>query len=206
MTDTAPHTSEPSAYLIWEEAEKETWWLARGHDDAATFVIAPDTLTGHMLVLRQAADDAPFKVVAAVSKNTASDRAAAIAEAKRLAVRWLTNMHDKSVRSSVRGWRAIRWSSIALREVPLAALAMGVGGFLAFVIAAFFILTGLTGWGMIAVGVLAGAMAGWVLKWLADLKIASVLGPAGRFYSVTGGAVIGSGCTILVFFVLFFPS
>jgi hypothetical protein len=203
VTDVDSDLSDGSAYLIWEEAEKTTWWLARGHDGTATFVIAPDLLTGHMLVLMQTTEDSAFKVIAAVSKRQAADRATALAEAKRMAVRWLSNNDDQTVKASVRAWRTQRWSFIAVREVPLAALALAVGGFLAFVIASFFILTGLTGWVMIVVGVLMGALAGWILKWLADLKFASVLGPAGRFYSVTGSAVIGSVGTMVVFFVLF---
>jgi len=205
MTDNSPESLAESAYLIWEEADKDTWWLARGHDGTATLVIAPDSLTNHMLVLMQTTDDSPFSVIAAVALNSASDSLGAVAEAKRLAVRWLSDRNDPTVRSSVRTWRLGLWAKVAQREVPLAALAMGVGGLLAFIVAAFFILTGFAGWGMVAVGIVAGAMAGWVLKWLADLKFASVLGPTGRFYSVTGSALIGSAGTVFMFFVLFPP-
>jgi hypothetical protein len=203
MTEDDTASLSRSAYLIWEESDKETWWLARSHDGASTFVIAPDQLTGHVLTLRQDGESGPFDVIAAVPATANAETAKLVAEAKRLGVRWLSDNADPAIRTSVRNWRLIRWTKIATRELPLAILSVATGAFLAFVVAAFFILTGLAGWTMIAVGTVLGALAGWVLKWLADLKLASVLGATGRFYTVTGSAVLGAVTTLAIFFTLF---
>lgn len=194
---------ESSSFLIWEESDGESWWLARSHDTDAVYVIALDSITGHVLVLRQSSKDTDFKVIAAVQTDAQSDISVRIAEAKRHAVKWLGNPNEPTIRASVRGWRVRRWSKIAIREVPLALAALLIGALLAFVVAAFFVVTSVAGWVMVVVGTLMGAAAGWLLKWLTDRKLKSLLGPLGRFLTLAGGATLGALVTTSTFFVLF---
>lgn len=192
-----------SAYLIWEDADKETWWLSRSHDDSGAHVIAPDSVTKHVLVLHQRGGKGRFRVVAAVRVGSVSTLTAAVAEAKRLTVRWIGDPHFPETKAGVRAWRAQRWTKIAVREVPLALVSLAIGGMLAFIVAAFFITTDIAGWPMIVVGTLLGLSSGWLLKWAADRKFTSLMGPLGRFFTVTGSATIGAFLTVSVFFVLF---
>lgn len=192
-----------SAYLIWEDADKETWWLARSHDDGGAYVIAPDSVTKHILVLYQRAGKGRFKVIASVRTGAGNAFPAAIAEAKRMAVRWIGDPDFAEIKSSVRAWRAQRWSKIAIREVPLALVSLSIGGLLAFIVAAFFITTDIAGWLMIVVGTLLGLSSGWLLKWAADRKFASLMGPLGRYFTVTGSATLGAFLMVTVFFILF---
>lgn len=204
MTNT--EMSEPedsSAYLIWEDADDKAWWLARSHDQDAVYVIAIDAITHHILVLRQSSNDADFSVIAALPQPAAADLAKGLAEGKRTAVQWLGDQNAPAIRSSVRYWRAKRWGKIALREGPLAGIALAIGVLLAIIVAAFFIMTNITGWAMIAVGTLFGASAGFLLKWVVDRKLKSFFGPLGRFITVAGSAALGALFTTSVFFVLF---
>ncbi|MGB1876275.1 MAG: hypothetical protein ACPHGY_05025, partial [Rhodospirillaceae bacterium] len=90
MTVTEEAGSETSpAYFIWEDAEEDTWWLSRRHDESAAFVIAPDSVTNHVLVLRQPSGSNRFKVIAAVQMGQESSVGTAVAEAKRTAVKWI---------------------------------------------------------------------------------------------------------------------
>ncbi|MBT4740777.1 MAG: hypothetical protein HOH20_14330 [Rhodospirillaceae bacterium] len=204
MTATDDTESETSStYLIWEDAENETWWLSRSHDDEAAYIIAPDSITKHLLVLRQPTGSRRFKVIATVHSNQANGLSGAIAEAKRDAIKWIGDPKFAPIKSSVRAWRAQRWTKIALREVPLALISSLIGCVLAFFVAAFFIMTEVTGWPMVLVGTLLGLSSGWLLKWAADRKFTSLMGPFGRFVTVTGSATLGAFLTVSVFFVLF---
>ncbi|MEQ8507433.1 MAG: hypothetical protein RIB43_00390 [Rhodospirillaceae bacterium] len=190
-------------YLIWEDAEKETWWLARSHSDGFTFVIAPDSITSHVLVLRQAEGGKDHRIIVAVPLTLHGDLVSAIAEAKRLAVRWVSEANSPEIISAVRSWRAKRWTRIALKEVPLAFVAVMIGVALSFFVSAFFIMTNFTGWTMVIVGTLLGLASGWLLKWAADRKFTSLMGPLGRFITVVGGATLGALLTVTSFLVLF---
>lgn len=204
MTVTEEVGSETSpAYLIWEDAEKDAWWLSRSHDESAAFVIAPDSVTNHVLVLHQPSDSNRFKVIAAIQMGQDSSIETAVAEAKRTAVKWKGVPNSPPIKSSIRAWRAQRWSKIIIREVPLALISSFIGCVLAFLVAAFFIVTDVSGWPMIVVGTLLGFSSGWLLKWAADRKFTSLMGPIGRFVTVTGGATIGAFLTVSVFFILF---
>lgn len=196
-------STETSSFLIWEESDGQSWWMARSHDTDAVYVIASDSITGHVLVLRQLSKGTDFKVIAAVLMSTQSDISVRVAEAKRSAVKWLGNPNEPTIRASVRRWRAKRWSKIAMREVPLALAALLTGALLAFIVAAFFVVTSVAGWVMVVVGTLTGGAAGWLMKWLADRKLKSLLGPLGRFLTLAGGATLGALVTTSIFFVLF---
>lgn len=195
--------ADSSAYLIWEDADDRSWWLARSHDENAVYVIALDAITGHVLSLRQSSTETDFKVIAAVSQSGQEDLSGGISEGKRNAVKWLGDPSEPTLRAGVRRWRATRWSKIAIREVPLTITALLIGAVLAFIVAAFFVATNIAGWPMIAVGTLFGTLAGWLLKWLVDRKMKSFLGPLGRFFTVAGSAALGALLTTSVFFVLF---
>lgn len=195
--------TDSSSYLIWEDADDKAWWLARSHDEDAVYVIAEDAVTQHILILRQPTQSKDFKVIATVPKDKSGNAGSGIAEGKRIAVRWLGDPDAASIRASVRRWRANRWGKIALRELPLACFALLTGVMLAFIVAAFFIMTNITGWLMIVVGTLFGTCAGLLLKWLADRKLKSLLGPVGRFYTVAGSATLGALLTTSIFFMLF---
>jgi hypothetical protein len=204
MTVTEEAGSETSpAYFIWEDAEEDTWWLSRRHDESAAFVIAPDSVTNHVLVLRQPSGSNRFKVIAAIQMGQESSVGTAVAEAKRTAVKWIGVPNSAPIKSGVRAWRAQRWSKIALREVPLALVSSFIGCVLAFFVAAFFIMTDVSGWPMVVVGTLLGFSSGWLLKWAADRNFSSLMGPIGRFVTVTGGATAGAFLTVSVFFILF---
>lgn len=204
MTDRTQEAHvDASPVLIWEDADDKTWWLARSHDEHAVYVIAEDAITHHILVLRQTSKVEDFKVVAAVPQAAGVGLEVAIADGKRVAAVWHEHPDDSSARSGVRRWRLHRLSKVALREVPLACVALIAGSVLAFIVAAFFIMTSLAGWIMIVVGTAFGAGAGWLLKWLADQKVKSALGPMGRFLTISGSATLGALCTTSLFFVLF---
>lgn len=198
-----PEVESSSAYLIWEDADKETWWLSRSHDDGGAYIVAPDSVTEHVLVLHQAEGKKRFRVIAAIRAGKVNSPSAAIAEAKRITVRWLGDSQAPEIKSSVRTWRAQRWSKIALREVPLALISVAIGSILAFIVAAFFITTEIAGWPMVLIGTLLGLSSGWLLKWAADRKFASLMGPLGRFATVTGSATLGAFLTVTLFFILF---
>ncbi len=202
MTGQTPEEAS-SAYLIWEDADHETWWLARSHNDDASYIVGRDAVTAHILVLCQKTDQKSYKVIAAVPLRSDTSLPNAIAEAKRLGVKWSGDQNTPAIKSSVRRWRALRWSKIAVREIPLALVSLFIGVLLAFVVSAFFITTDMTGWTMVVVGTLFGALSGWVLKWIADRKLASLTGAFGRFFTVTGSATFGALTTVLVFLVLF---
>lgn len=195
--------SESAAYLIWEHADHETWWLARSHDQSDTYVIAKDSVTAHTLVLRQGETASAFKVIVAVPVRGPDGADSAIAEAKRLSVKWIGDPQSAVIKNSVNRWRALRWSKIAVREVPLALASLSTGILLALIVSTFFIATDLTGWTMVIVGTVFGAMSGWVLKWTADQKFTSLMGPTGRFATVTGSATLGALITVVLFFMLF---
>ena len=190
-------------FLIWEDADKEAWWLARSHDQDSVYIIAPDSVTAHILVLRQPAGRKSFHVVVAIPISQSEGQFAAVAEAKRATVRLISDTRSPVIQSGVRKWRVQRWSQVALREVPLALVALVIGVVLAFFVAAFFIMTDFTGWTMVAVGTLLGLSSGWLLKWAADRKFTSLMGPLGRFFTVTGSATIGALLTVSASFVLF---
>ena len=192
-----------SAYLIWEDADHETWWLARSHDDDTIYIVARDPVTAHVLVLCQKENRKPYKVIAAIPIRSTDGLSGAIAEAKRLGVKWIGNQNVPAIKNSVRRWRMLRWGKIAFREVPLALASLFIGVLLAFIVSAFFIATDLTGWTMVVVGTLFGALFGWILKWVADRKLKSLTGALGRFFTVTGSAALGALTTVLVFLVLF---
>jgi len=192
-----------SAYLIWEDADKETWWLSRCHADGGLYIVAPDSVTDHVLVLHQPEGKTSFKVIAAIRTGKVNTRSVAIAEAKRRAVRWLGDPLSAEIKSGVRTWCAQRWSTIALRELPLALVSVLIGSILAFIVAAFFIVTEIAGWPMVLIGTLLGLSSGWLLKWAADRKFSSFMGPMSRFWTVTGSATLGAFLTVLLFFILF---
>ena len=202
MTDQSAQPSD-AAYLIWEDADHETWWLARSHDEEATYIIARDSITAHVLLLRQPADNQSYKVIGAVPLRAAANLDSAVAEAKRLGVKWIGHQNEPSIKSSVRRWRLFRWAKIGAREVPLALAALFMGVMLAFFVSAFFIMTDLAGWAMVVVGTLFGALFGWVLKWVADRKMASLTGALGRFVTVTCSTVVGALVTVTLFLFLF---
>jgi len=192
-----------SAYLIWEDAEHETWWLARCHNEDALFIIAKDSITSHVLVLRQSGGSGPYKVIGAVPVRSNADLSGVVAEAKRLGVKWISNPKTVSLKSSVRRWRFLRWSKVGARELPLALASLFMGVLLAFFVSAFFIMTDLTGWSMVVMGTVFGGLFGWVLKWFADRKLTSLTGAIGRFFTVTCSAIAGALVTVTLFLVLF---
>lgn len=202
MTDTTS-TQSDSAYLIWEDADHETWWLARSHDEDVNYVVAKDSVTAHILVLRQADAKKSYKVIAAIPLKTNEVIDGAVAEAKRLGVKWIGDPEAPAIKQSVHRWRFARWGKIGIREVPLSLASLCVGILLALIVSAFFIATDLTGWTMVVVGTLFGTLFGWVLKWVADQKLASLTGAVGRFLTVTGSVTFGALITVLLFFVLF---
>ncbi len=202
MTDQSAQPAN-AAYLIWEDADHETWWFARSHDEGAIYIIARDSVTAHVLLLCQPDGSQTYKVIGAVPLRSASDLDSAITEAKRLGVKWIGHQNAPAMKSSVRRWRALRWTKIGAREVPLALAALFLGALLAFFVSAFFIMTDLTGWTMVVVGTLFGALFGWVLKWIADRKLASLTGAIGRFFTVTCSAVVGALVTVFLFLFLF---
>lgn len=201
--DETSNSSIATPILIWEDAADDAWWLARSQDADAVYVLAEDAVTHHVLVLRQAAKGQAYKVVAAIRSGALTDSASAVAAGKDAAVRWVQNPQAADIRADVRRWRTTRCTKIGLRELPLACVAFVIGCALAFIIAAFFIVSNMAGWVMIVVGTFFGAGAGWLLKWLADQKMKSAIGPFGRFLTIAGSATLGALVTMMVFFVLF---
>jgi hypothetical protein len=201
---TAPSAPQVnSAYLIWEDADHETWWLARSHDEDVNYVVARDSITAHVLVLRQKGINKSYKVIATIPMKAGDSLESAIAEAKRLGIKWIGSPQTSAIKQSVNRWRFVRWGKIAVREVPLAIVSLCVGIVLALIVSAFFIATDMTGWTMVVVGTVFGTFFGWVLKWVADQKLASLTGAIGRFITVTGSATLGAMLTVLLFLILF---
>lgn len=202
MTNDSSPTVSP-AYLIWEDAGEATWWLARSHDDDVNYVIARDSVTAHLLILIKKSALESYKVVATVPIKSEEVLPRAIAEAKRLCIKWIGDSKAPLIQQSVRRWRIARWMKIGFREGPLAFVSLCIGVVLALIISSFFIATGITGWSMVVVGTIFGTLFGWILKWLADKKLASLLGPIGRFITVTGSVTIGAVLTAFLFMILY---
>ena len=198
-----PPLERTSAYLIWEDADHDTWWLARCQNEEAVYIIAKDSITPHVLILRQVGGSGPYKVIGAISVSMTTELSGVVAEAKRLGVKWISNPRTASLKSSVRRWRLMRWGKIGVREVPLALASLFMGILLAFFVSAFFIMTDLTGWSMVVIGTVFGALFGWVLKWVADRKLASLTGAIGRFFTVTCSVITGAFVTVMLFLFLF---
>ena len=202
MTNDSFPTVSP-AYLIWEDADQAAWWLARSHDNHVNYLIARDSVTAHLLILIRKDPLESYEVIATVPLKSEEVLPRAIAEAKRLCIKWIGDSKAPLIQRSVRRWRIARWTKIGFREGPLAFVSLCIGVFLALVISSFFITTGITGWSMVVVGTIFGVLFGWILKWLADKKLASLLGPIGRFITVTGSVTIGAVLTAFMFMILY---
>jgi hypothetical protein len=197
-----PDSSDPrdpdAAFLIWEDRQENSgqWWLTRARHPGADFFIAEDDFTGRLLVMvRRPAPAGGYKVTGAVRLgNTTLDDAIVVAKGQALG--WLRAPGASPYRREVTRWRLHRFLSLSWRQLPLAVAAFLIGAALGFAVALFAVSTELVGWPMLVIGLALGAAAGPVLRFIADRKLSSGLGPWARFAVVTVSALLGAALTV----------
>ena len=91
--------------LIWHDAEGDSWWRARSHNDDFTYVIAQDNLTNHMLVLRKSSEFSEYKVIVAVPQNENSTDDDLVESAKTRAGLLLNDKKVSGLASALKRWR-----------------------------------------------------------------------------------------------------
>ena len=191
--------------MIWEDEgpESHQWWVSRAHEpdgQCREVYIAEDSLTGHLIGVARRPRTSRYSVFAAVLSKDASRNVDAIHDVKAFASEWLTSGSQKNVWH----WRISRWSKLLSAHFPIAFAGFGVGGVLGLLVAFFGVSSGLVGWPMLAAGLLIGAGAGPVLKFLVDRRPhKTVTGPWVRFTVITLAAVMGAATMAGGFFALF---
>jgi hypothetical protein len=196
-----PSSLRSDPFLIWEEAEPdgERWWLARAHDedngDIRDFFIAEDDISGYLLGVVRPRRSGRFKVAAAVLLSDTISRNDAVATIKEQMTTWLVEPHAAATRRVVQQWRRRRSWNIAWGNFPLASTAYLIGALLGLIVALFAVSSGLVGWPMFVAGLLIGAGAGSVLKYIADRRPPALPGSWGRFVLVIVAAILGAATT-----------
>lgn len=200
-----------SAFLIWEDedANSEHWWLSRARESGAAgrrdFFIAEDDVTNVLVCVLLPHGARRYHVLSIVSLDEHVNVGEAMAVAKNAAIEWLNAPHEPVMRQIVQRWRLRRALTMIWRNVPLALAGFAVGGILGLLVAIFAVTSNLIGWPMLAVGIVLGAAAGPLLKFLVDRRsaAATVSGPWKRFTMVTIAAILGAATFAGAVFTLF---
>ena len=201
-----PSSVDYPPILTWEDADPhsdgERWWLAYAHDEGEAgvrdFFVAEDDISGYLVGIVRLRANGLYRVVAAALLSDAVHRADAVVTIKDQIAGWLVSPRETTTLGFVRRWRRRRFWVIVRANVPLAIGAGLVGGVLGVIVALFALSSGLVGWPMLVAGLLIGAGAGTVLKFIADRKPAPgasavLAGSWARFAVVTIAAVAGAG-------------
>ena len=200
-----------NAFLIWEDedANSEHWWLSRSRESGAAgrrdFFIAEDDVTNVLVCVLLPHGARRYHVLSIVSLDEHVNVGEALAVAKNAVVEWLNAPHEPMMRQVVQRWRLRRALTTIWRNVPLALAGFAVGGVLGLLVAIFAVTSNLIGWPMLVVGVVLGAAAGPLLKFLVDRRsaAATVSGPWRRFTMVTIAAIFGAATFAGAVFTLF---
>ncbi len=196
-------SNEP--FLIWEDEGpgSQQWWLSRAHEpdgQCRELYIAEDSLTGHFIGVARRPQTSRYKVFAAIVSTGLSENVDALQEIKTLASEWI----NSGSKTNVWQWRFSRWSKFLFAHLPIAFAGFGVGGALGLLVAFFGVSSGLVGWPMLVAGLIIGAGAGPVLKFLVDRRPhRTITGPWVRFTVITFAAVVGAATMAGGFFALF---
>ena len=199
-----PNSSD-DAFLIWEDEEPggQQWWLARAHESGGEereFFVAEDELAGYLIGVVRRPPAKGYKVIVAVSQAETTKRADAISGVKEAVYNWLTS----GARVNVWRWRFARWSRFASAHLPITLAGFAVGAILGLLVAVFGVSSGLVGWPMLAAGLMIGAGAGPVLKFLVDRHVEkAVSGPWVRFTIISLAAITGAALMAGGVFMLF---
>ncbi len=162
------------------------------------FFVAEDDISGTLVGIVRLRANATYRVVAAALLSDAVHKADAVTTIKDQIAGWLASPRDAATLGFVRRWRRRRFWIILRANVPLAIGAGLVGGVLGLIVALFALSSGLVGWPMLVAGLLIGAGAGTILKFIADHKPAPgasavLAGSWARFAVATIAAVAGAG-------------
>ncbi len=205
--------------LVWEDARPDgnsprPWWLVRATDVAAArdFFIVEDDVSGYLVGVVRPRPGKKFEMIAAAflgsAEQVSGSRADGIAMLKGLVADWQTAPHNAALGQGVRRWRRRRSWIIARANFPLATGAFVIGGLLGFAIGMFAVSSGAVGVPFVSVALLIGAVAGTLLKLIADRKPSPVAAGAlagswERFMVVSFaaliGAAMGSGVVLALF-------
>ena len=195
--------------LVWEDTQHQDaaglhWWLARSSDAAGErdFFIVEDQIAGFLIGLVRRQQESAFTVIAAVAAAT-GEHPAPLAFVKDQISRWRLTPLDSALARDVRRWRLWRSWRIARANFSLACGAFLIGILLGFAVAMFAVSSGADSPPILIVGLLIGAVAGTLLKLLADRKPASIkpgerptgllAGAWERFTVVSFSALLGAG-------------
>jgi len=199
------------AFLIWEDedANSDRWWLSRARESAAAdrrdFFIAEDDVTNVLVCVLLPHGARRYHVLSIVPLDEYVNVNEAIAVAKQAVVTWQNAPHEPIMRQMVQRWRLRRGLTLMWRSVPLIAAGFAVGGVLGLLVAVFAVTSNLIGWPMLVAGIVLGAAAGPLLKFLVDRRsaAATVSGPWKRFTMVTIAAILGAATFAGAVFTLF---
>ncbi len=200
-----------NAFLIWEDedANSDRWWLARARESGGAgrrdFFIAEDDVTNVLVCVLLPHGARRYHVLSIVSLDEHVNVGEAVAVAKNAVVDWLNVPHEPTMRQIVQRWRLRRGLIMIWRNGPLALAGFAVGGVLGLLVAIFAVTSSLIGWPMLVVGIVLGAAAGPLLKYLVDRRsaAATVSGPWKRFTMVTIAAIFGAATFAGAIFTLF---
>jgi len=189
--------------LIWHDAEGDSWWRARCHNDDYTYVVAKDNLTNHMLVLRKSSDLSEYKVVVAVPQNENLTDDDLVESAKTSAGIWLNEKKSPGLASALNKWRINRIARVFIKEVPILFLSFIMGSLLSFALSFFFVILGYSGWTMIACGMAVGVLCGSFLNWLSNRGSIETHESLARYLFIMLSAFLGSVSTVILIFLMF---
>jgi hypothetical protein len=207
-------TSETHALspgLKWEDADPAAgrWWFARARDVSAAgardFFIAEDNMTDALIGLLRVPPQSHYTVLAAAFLDRFESRAAAAAALKEDVAAALTQTDQAgAVRRALLRWRVVRIATVLRMNFPFLLLGLCAGALLGLAVALFAVWTGFVGWPIVAVGVVLGASAGFLLKMAVEAyRAKAVAGPWGRFAIIMLGAIVGAGVTAAGALLLF---
>ncbi|MSO72940.1 MAG: hypothetical protein EXQ84_04945 [Rhodospirillaceae bacterium] len=212
-------SSGAHSILVWEDARPDDssprpWWLVRATDAGAArdFFVVEDDVSGYLVGVVRRRPGRKFEMIAAAllgsTEQISGGRADGIAILKDLVADWQRAPHKAALGQGVRRWRRRRTWAIARSNFPMASGAFAIGGLLGFAIGMFAVSSGAVGLPFIGVGLMIGAVAGTLLKLIAERKpppaaAGALAGSWERFIVVSFaallGAAMGSGVVLALF-------
>ncbi|MSO73214.1 MAG: hypothetical protein EXQ84_06340 [Rhodospirillaceae bacterium] len=199
-----------STFLIWEDEgpTSERWWISGAREtvagDRRDFFIAEDDVTEVLVCVMLPQHARRYHILSIVNLADHLSQDRALAAAKAVVAACIEAPNDPVTRQLVQRWRLRRFTTNVWRNLPLALGGFALGGVLGFLVAMFAVSSALVGWPMMAVGLMIGAGAGPVLKYVVDRNAAkAALGPWGRFATATIAAMLGAAVFAGGVFTLF---
>jgi hypothetical protein len=172
---------------------------------ARDFFIAEDNMTDALIGLLRVPPQSHYTVLAAAFLDRFESRAAAAAALKEDVAAALTQTDQAgAVRRALLRWRVVRIATVLRMNFPFLLLGLCAGALLGLAVALFAVWTGFVGWPIVAVGVVLGASAGFLLKMAVEAyRAKAAAGPWGRFAIIMLGAIVGAGVTAAGALLLF---